>query len=311
MKRKILSVVFMALLTTANSPTWADTSWATYPAWNRSSDSDGLVINKWYAGALPVYGHGLSWRGIEWQQQRYEPNGQSLSGQGLNYTVQETDTVTGLGYNYKVGINQGPYQTLVTGDWNWNKAFTPQLQWGLFASRDWVESMAALQDSVHYDLVGGNIDYQLHPRLTLIGSLTQTRFSDGQNRQQQRARVVYDAWPEQGITLQASQKHQIGEKSVPVRRYFNPEQLDETMGIVGWRKRFQGWQWYARLGAGHQYVLNEASTPARLADLQISSPLRGNSYFKLRAGESETRGINGPGYVYRYFEVQWIWRLDR
>lgn len=311
MKRKILSVVFMALLTTVNSPTWADTSWATYPAWNRSSDSDGLVINKWYAGAVPVYGHGLSWRGVEWQQQRYEQNGQSLSGQGLNYTVQETDTVTGLGYNYKIGINQGPYQTLVTGDWSWNKALTPQLQWGLFASRDWVESMAALQDSVHYDLVGGNIDYQLHPRLTFIGSLTQTHFSDGQNRQQQRARVVFDVWPEQGITLQASQKHQIGAKSVPVRRYFNPEQLDETMGIVGWRKRFQGWQWYARLGAGHQYVLNEASTPARLTDLQISSPLRGNSYFKLRAGESETRGINGPGYVYRYFEVQWIWRLDR
>ena len=51
MKRKILSVAFMALLTNASSSTWANNTWAAYPAWNRSSDSDGLVINKWFAGA--------------------------------------------------------------------------------------------------------------------------------------------------------------------------------------------------------------------------------------------------------------------
>ncbi len=311
MKRNILSVACMALLASASTSTWANNTWAAYPAWSRSSDSDGLIINKWFAGALPAYGSGMSWRGVEWQQQRYEQNGQQLSGNGVNYTVQETDVTTGLGYNYKIGINQGPHQTLVTGDWSWNKAFTPQLQWGLFASRDWVESMAALQNNVHYELLGGNIDYQVHPRLTLIGSVAQTHFSDGQSRQQQRTRVVFDAWPEQGITLQASHKHQIGEKDATVRRYFNPEQLDETMGFVGWRRRFEGWQWYARAGSGRQHVVNEASTPARLAELQISSPVRGNSYFRLRTGESETRGINGPGYVYRYFDVQWIWRLDR
>lgn len=311
MKRTALSFLCTALLANHSTLALADNTWAAFPAFSRASDSDGLVINKWFAGALPIYSSGLSWRGVEWQQQRYTQNGQQLSGHGVNYIAQETDASTGLGYNYKIGVNQGPHNTLLTGDWSWNQAFTSQLQWGLFASRDWVESMPALQDSVHYDLIGGNLDYQIHPRLTLIGSLAQTHFSDGQNRQQQRARLVWDAWPEQGVTLQASQKHQLGAKDPAVRRYFNPEQLDETMAIVGWRRRFEGWQWYARAGTGHQQVAHETTTPARLAELQISSPVRSNSYFKLRAGETETRGINGPGYVYRYVDAQWIWRLDR
>ena len=231
----------------------------------------------------------------------------------MNYTVQETDAVTGLGYNYKIGINQGPHQTLVTGDWSWNKAFTPQLQWGLFASRDWVESMAALQNSVHYELGGWQYRLPITPPPYPYRLFEHKHaFSDGQNRQQQRARVVFDAWPEQGITLQASQKHQIGEKNVqPCVAISIPNSLMRPWVLWVGVNAFKVGNGMRALGAGHQYVLNEANTPARLADLQISSPVRGNSYFKLRAGESETRGVNGPGYVYRYFDVQWIWRLDR
>lgn len=311
MKRIFFSAMVVAHALASHTTAFASGVQAVYPAWSHSSDSDGLVIDKWFAGALPRYASAHAWRGVEWQQQRYSQNGQELTGQGINYTVQNTEATNGLGYAYKLGINQGPHKNLVIGDWGWQQALSPQWQWGLFASRDWVESMPALQDSVHYDLVGGSLDYQWHPRLTVIGSLAWTRFSDAQNRQQQRLRMVWDAWPEQGVTLQATHKHQVGEAAPALRRYFNPEQLDETMALVGWRRRFEGWQWYARLGTGHQQVANESSTPARLAELQISSPVRGQTFFKLRAGETETRGLNGPGYVYRYFDAQWIWVLDR
>lgn len=310
MRRKAVFLALAWLTSSFGTPSLADTTWAAYPAWSRSSDSDGLVINKWSAGVLPTYGSGLSWRGVALQQQRYEQNGNILTGQGIHYTAQELDATSGMGYAYKIGINQGPYQSLVTGDMSWNHAYNTQLQWGLFASRDWVESMRALENKVHFDLVGVNVDFQLHSRVTLIGTLAQTRFSDGQDRQQQRARIVWDAWPEQGVTLQASQKYQLGEKDVTTRLYFNPERLDETMGLIGWRRRFQGWQWYARLGKGHQKVSGENANPARMAELQLSSPIKGVSYFKFRLGESETYGLNGSGYMYRYADVQWIWRLD-
>lgn len=311
MKRQAVYTTLICLASSFSTQAVANPTWAAYPAWSRSSDSDGLVIHKWSAGVLPTYNSGLSWRGVELQKQNYAQNGNTLTGQSIHYTAQEIDATSGMGYAYKVGVNQGPQQSLVTGDVNWNQAYNEQLQWGLFAGRDWVESMRALENNVRYDLVGANVDYQIHPRVTLIGALAHTHFSDGQDRQQQRARIVWDAWPEQGITLQASQKHQLGAKDVTPRLYFNPERLDETMGIVGWRRRMQGWQWYVRLGRGHQKVDHDNATPARLAELQLSSPVHGNSFFKLRMGENETYGLNGPGYSYRYADVQWIWRLDR
>ena len=288
----------------------ADNAWAISPGWSQSSDSDGLGVRKAFAAAMPSYANGLKWQGVELQEQRYTQNGTALSGHGVNYTAQALDALTGLGYSLKVGINQGPEKTTAIGDWNYNKAFNSQLNWGVFASRDWVESIRALQQGTHYDLVGGNVDYQVHPRITLVGSLAQTHFSDGQDRQQQRVRAVWDAWPDKGITLQWAYKHQLGDSNgVATRSYFNPDRLDESMGLIGWRRRFEGWQWYARLGEGRQQVNDDARTPARLAELQVTSPVQGNSYLKLRAGRTETVGLNGPGYVYKYVDVQWIWRL--
>ena len=245
---------------------------------------------------------------MEWQDQQYIQNGTALKGHGINYTEQNLDALTGLGNSLKVGVNQGPEKTTVIGDWSYNQAHNKQLNWGVFASRDWVESIGALQQGIHYDLAGGNVDYLVHPRVTLVGSLAHTHFSDGHDRQQQRVRAVWDALPDQGITLQWAYKHQLGE-TVSNPNYFNPDRLNESMGLIGWRRRYEGWQWYARLGEGRQKVNSDERTPSRLAELQLSSPVHDNSYFKLRVGRTETVGLNGPGYVYKYIDTQWIWRL--
>jgi hypothetical protein len=311
MKHQLTVLATFAALGFSTQTLAADNAWAISPGWSQSSDSDGLNIHKAFATALPSYSNGLKWQGVEWQEQRYKQNGTALSGHGVNYTAQDINAITGMGHSLKIGINQGPEKTTAIGDWNYNQALNAQLHWGVFANRDWVESIGALQQGIFYDLVGGNVDYQIHPRFTLVGSLAQTHFSDGQDRQQQRARAVWDAWPDQGITLQWAYKHQLGEKDVVKPVYYNPDRLDESMGIVGWRRRYEGWQWYARLGEGRQKVNHQDSTPARMAELQLTSPVQGDSYFKLRVGRTETLGLSGPGYVYRYVDVQWIWRLGR
>ena len=312
MKHHLTVLATLAALSLNTQSLAADNAWAISPGWSQSSDSDGLSIRKDFATALPSYSNGLKWQGAEWQEQRYQQNGTTLSGYGLNYTAQDINAITGMGHSMKVGVNQGPNKTTAIGDWNYNQAFNAQLNWGVFAGRDWVESIGALQQGIHYDLVGGNVDYQVHPRVTLVGSLAQTHFSDGQERQQQRARAVWDAWPDQGITLQWAYKHQLGDSNgATARNYFNPDRLDESMGLIGWRRRYEGWQWYARMGEGRQQVNNDARTPARLAEVQLTSPAQGKSYFKLRAGHTETIGLNGPGYVYRYLDAQWIWPIGR
>ena len=308
MKHHISLLATLAAFSLCTHAWAADNTWAISPAWSKSSDSDGLSIRKAFATAMPSYANGLKWQGVELQEQRYTQNTTALSGHGVNYTEQNLDALTGLGNSLKVGVNQGPEKTTVIGDWSYNQAHNKQLNWGVFASRDWVESIGALQQGIHYDLAGGNVDYLVHPRVTLIGSLAHTRFSDGHDRQQQRVRAVWDALPDQGITLQWAYKHQLGE-TVSNPNYFNPDRLNESMGLIGWRHRYEGWQWYARLGEGRQKVNSDERTPSRLAELQLSSPLHDNSYFKLRVGRTETVGLNGPGYVYKYIDAQWIWRL--
>lgn len=280
------------------------------PQWNHSNDTDGLRIDKWAASGFTHYQSGQQWRGVELQQQQYRQNANALDGQSVSYVAQNIDPVSGMGYNYKAGWNQGLGASLLTAEANWNQAYSPSMQWGLFASRDWVESFAALQNKVHYDLVGGSVDYQFHPRVTAVASLAQTHFSDGANRQQQRMRWVWDALPEHGVTLQWAYKHQLGEKDASPRLYFNPEQLDESITFIGWRKRLEGWQMYARAGWGTQKVTGLNTSPARVTELNLSSPVRGEQFFKFRLGTTETVGINGAGYVYRFADVQWVFRLN-
>ena len=106
-------------------------AWAVAPAWSQSSDSDGLTIRKAFAAALPSYTNGLKWQGVEWQEQRYQQNGNSLSGHGVNYSAQDLDALTGMGYSLKVGINQGPEKTTAIGEWNYNRAYNAQLHLSL------------------------------------------------------------------------------------------------------------------------------------------------------------------------------------
>lgn len=309
---RLAALAWLALCASGDGLAQSAAPWAIAPQWQSSNDSDGLKIDKVSAAWLPTYRSGLQWQGVEWQTQRYVQNGTTLDGHTLSYVGQNLDALTGLGHSYRIGWNQGLNTTLVTGDFNWNQALNDRLHWGVFASRDWVESLPALQNSIHYDLIGGNVDYRVHPRLTAVASLAQTRFSDQQDRQQQRVRLIWDAWPDQGVTLQWAYKHQIGEKEVSPRRYFNPERLDESIAFVGVRRRFEGWQLYARAGWGQQKIIDQDATPARVVELNLNSPVQGAQFFKLRVGRSETYGLNGsgtPGYAYRYADVQWIWRL--
>lgn len=302
-------VFFMLLSNSVGHATEINSALST--SWNFSNDSDGLTIQKVTLGALPTYISATQSHGIEWQGQRYRQNDSVISGQGINYAWQSVDSMTGMGNTLRAGLNQqGSAKPILAIDWNFNRAHNEFINWGLTVNSDWVESMAALQNGTRYDLVGASLDGQIHPRFTMVGAVNQTYFSDGHDRQQQRLRAIWDAWPDQGLTIQWSYKHQTGQ-TLTNPTYFNPDRLDESMGLIGWRKRVNGWQWYARLGSGTQTINSLTSSPVQLMELQITSPPKEKSFFKLRMGHNETFGINGPGYTYRYAELQYIFPLER
>lgn len=302
-------IFFMLLIHNVGKATEINSAIST--SLNVTNDSDGLIIQKVTLGALPAYTSATQSHGLEWQVQRYLQNNSVITGQGINYGWQSVDAQTGMGNTLRAGLNQlGSAKTIMTIDWNFNRAHNEFINWGLTVNSDWVESIAALQNGTRYDLVGTNLDVQIHPRFTVVGAVNQTYFSDGHERQQERVRAIWDAWPDQGLTIQWSYKHQAGE-SITNPSYFNPDRLDESVGIIGWRKRFNGWQWYARLGSGTQTINSLTSSPVQLLEFQITSPPKENSFFKIRMGHNEIYGINGPGYKYRYAELQYILPLGR
>jgi hypothetical protein len=277
--------------------------------WSASRDSDGLVIQKPGVSVYRNWRSSSQWEAVEWQAQRYAQNGQALRGRSLAWVGQAIDPATGLGHAYRVGWSDGPARSTVVADGAWNAALGPRTQWGLFGTHDAVESIAGLRDGVSYTLLGANLDHSPIDRLTLVAAGHATRFSDDQDRYQLRLRAIWDAWPAQGLTLQLHLRHQTGEGEAPVRRYFNPGQVDEVQAVLGWRRRWEGWQFTARAGAGAQWVDASAAEPVRIAELQLQSPVRARQAFKLRWGYSQAQGLSGPGYVYRSADLSWAFQF--
>ncbi len=272
-----------------------------------SSDSDGLSIRKPGVTGFWRWESGARWQGLELQQQRYMQAGQVQEGRSIALVGQSIDPTSWQGHGYKLGWSDGPARQQLVADGFYNGSLRPGLQWGVFGTRDVVESMAGVRDGLAFTLGGASLEAQATQGLALVGAASVTRFSDGQDRRQVRLRAVWDLLPEYGLTLQALGRLQWGERDVAVRRYFNPGTLQEGQAVLGWRRRWEGWQFTARLGAGSQQVNEGSATPMRTGELLVQSPLRSTGQsLRLRLGFSDTQGLSGPGYIYRSGDVSWV-----
>lgn len=278
------------------------------PTLHTSSDSDDMRITKVGGGVLYRYTHPQHYTGLVWEHQRFSQTGQAaLNGQSLSWVTQRIDPATALGYQFKAGYSARPIRHLVNFDGSLAYALSPSTRVEWFASRDRVDSMEALQNGTHYILAGGALDYTLHPRLTAVASLAHTQFSDSTERDQLRLRLIWDAIPQYGITLQLLHKNQWGDEASA--GYFNPDRLQEHMAAIGWRHRFNGWLVAARLSAGQQKVNQASWEPARLSELQLTSPPSPNGQLKLRLNEQRNWDLSGPNYRYRSLDLQWVMPL--
>lgn len=281
---------------------------AVQPTLQRSSDSDGLDIQKIGVGWLYQFEHHQAWQGLNVVDQRFQHGAQRRSGQELAWITQQLDPATANGYQLKLGLNTGLGDNLWVFDGSWAFALGSQTRWEWFASQDRVDSIAALDAGTHHTLVGAALDQRLNDRLTAVLSAHHTRYSDEGRRDQLRGKLIWETWPLQGVSLQWWSKLQRG--NAASGSYFNPETLQEHQLVLGVRQRLSGWMVSGRYGIGQQQVNASRWEPTHHSEVQVSSPIRGRQHWLMRWNGQKNWGISGPNYTYQALTINWVLALE-
>ncbi len=271
------------------------------PAVLVSQDSEGFSVRKTGAGLAPLYAHGGDHTLLKVARHHYAMAGWSADSTQFSVARTALDTRSGLGYQASLGLNARGSHQLLTADLDASHAWGEGTQGGLFLSRDWVETRNALTQGVYQTFYGGSLEQRLAPGWVGIGLLGQQHFSDGNLRQHVRLRLIHDLLPELGVNAQYRHRHFWNSQSGS-GNYFSPQVYAEDMLALGWRRRLQGWMLAGTLGVGQQRVASEAATATHLAEAEVSSPLAGRVFLKMRVGHSDSASLGGPNYRYRYLQ---------
>jgi len=150
--------------------------------------------------------------------------------------------------------------------------------------------------------VGAAAEQTFAERFTLIGLVGYQPFTDGNQRLHWRARAIWQAVPEHGITLQLRWRHYESRQADVDGAYFNPERYRQWQGVVAFRKRYVGWVWSGALGAGRETVDDSSRQPVRLAELRGEGPLYNKLRLAFNAIYNQSTGyVDAPDYSYRRF----------
>lgn len=275
-----------------------------FPLVNLSRDSDDLQIDKTALGLYPWQYHADHVTGLQLQTAHYRQNDWSASGQTLSFVHRDIATATGVGDMVSLGYSSLGGRNLLVTETEISRSLHEGTQVSGFVSRDWVEAPQAIRSGVSYTLVGAGIEQQLLPRISGVASLAHTRFSDAHARESAKLRLIWDAWPAHGLTLQYQHRSAWADDDASPRLYFNPSRYTENMALLGWRERLRGWQIAALLGVGRQRVNQEAMAPTRLLDLSLNSPKTGAWQVRARVGMREAAGLVEALSTYRYVQFE-------
>lgn len=275
-----------------------------FPLVNLSRDSDDLQIDKTALGLYPWQYHADHFTGLQVQAAQYRQNDWSTSGQTLSFVHRDTAPATGVGDMVSLGYSSLGGRNLLVTETEISRVLHEGTQVSGFVSRDWVEVPQAMDNGVSYTLMGAGIEQQLLPRVSGVASLAHTRFSDAHARESAKLRLIWDAWPTHGVTLQYQHRSAWGEDDVSPRLYFNPSRYTENMALLGWRERWLGWQMAALMGVGRQRVNQDAMATTRLFDLSLNSPKTGAWQVRGRVGMREAAGLDEALSTYRYLQFE-------
>jgi len=265
-----------------------------------SSDSEGFETRKISLGYLPFYEHGDRNIGLKLENKAFTQSDWSTHSNQISFVNKAINPRTGLGYSVNLGVNNLGNQTLVTTDSQYSFRLADKTKLEFILNRDWVETQKSLDQHIHYTMIGANVEQEIISRLSAMLMVGDMVFSDSNSRPFIRAKLVADVLPDYGLNVQLRYRKYHSTNLDVERNYFNPENYQETMVAIGYRKRVKGWILAGTLGLGRQYIDETPSTQTKLLELNATSPFVGDIFFRTRMGYSQSGGFQGPDYTYKY-----------
>ena len=265
-----------------------------------TSDSDGFHAQRWRVGAMSSYANPWSYAGAVGQSTRYAQGdfGKNVARVLGVYRDQRRDTLAGV--DVEAGVARVSGHLRAVGDATLRMTTTLGTAVDLNASADLVETRKALDRAIGFTFLAAGVEQQFGERFTLTGLAGWQHFSDGNSRPHLRARLIWLAVPEAGMTLQLRYKQYWSRQADVGGAYFNPKDYQQWLGVVAIRKRVAGWIVSGAIGAGQEFLTGAGSRASYLAETRAEGPITGDARFVLHAGYYRSAGFtNDPDYAYR------------
>jgi hypothetical protein len=265
-----------------------------------TSDTDSMSSLRATARGLS-YDNPWSFRGVATQGTRYsqgEFHDTVPAILGI-YRDQRRDTLAGV--DIEAGVARVAGHLRPMGEATLRLSRSLGSAFDLAASADLVDTRAALERGIGYTFLSAGGEREIGGRFTVAGLAGWQAFSDGNSRTHLRARLIWLALPDDGVTLQLRARQYSSRDGDVGGAYFNPGDYRQWLAVAAIRKRHAGWIYGAALGAGEERSSGTAWHPSYLAEARVEGPVATDVRLVLRAGYSRSAGfIDDPDYAYRY-----------
>lgn len=166
-----------------------------------------------------------------------------------------------------------------------------------FVEREVVETPIGLDQGLHYTFAGAAYDLPINDRNLMTAMVGVQDFTGDNMRTHVRGRYIHVLKPEWGLSAQLRMRY--WHDSQPREYdYYAPGWYAEVLPTLQLRRNLGGWQYLAVAGYGRSRDALSDWRPARYLELGVTSPDRGDWYFK--AGVIHSNTPVTTGYTYRY-----------
>lgn len=266
-----------------------------------SADADDFSMQRIGAGAAFRYANAFDYSGVVALYTRYDQRDWSASGARVSLVHRDQVAATGEGLVAEVGAATVGGTTRAVGEVTYNRLLGPSTGVELLAASDWVDTQPAIEAGLITTFVGASIAQEFGSRFTAIALAGRQHFTDGNDRNHLRARLIFGLVPEQGISLQVRYRGYKSDDITVPRLYFNPENYQETQVALAMRRRFAtpagGWVLAGYAGGGQEIIDRDTRNPTALFELRGEGPVTGDVRLRLFATYQRASGYeSGPDY---------------